>query len=96
MTTIYVHKIIESYFKSIDDLKELFYSKAYNGIVLGVKFGDKLATIEQKKPFKNVSGWRISYGKDFGKAFVLESKATAPNDFVESMLCSVNYTVETL
>lgn len=96
MTTIFVHKIIDASFNSVDDLKEIFYSNAYNGIVLGVKFGDKLATIEQKKPFKNVSGWRISYGKDFGKAFVLESKATAPSDFVESLLCSVNYTVEAL
>lgn len=96
MTTIFVNKIVESDFNSIDDLKGLFYSNAYNGIVLGVKFGDKLATVEQKKPFKNVSGWRISYGKDLGKAFVLESKASSPNDFVESMLCSVNYTVETL
>lgn len=96
MSTIYVNKIIESDFETINDLQNLFYEHAYKGIVLGVKFGDKLATVEQKKAYKGVSGWLISYGGDLKKGYISESKATAPSKFTTSLLCSVNYTVETL
>lgn len=96
MSTVFVHKIIESGFETIGDLQDLFYKHAYNGIVLGVKCGDKLGTVEQKKTFKGVCGWRISYGKDLGRAYLVESKATSPSKFTQELLCSYNYTVETL
>lgn len=96
MTMIFVHKIIDAPFNSVDDLKELFYSNACSVVVLGVKDRDRLATVEQKKPFKGVCGWRISYGIDLGRAYMLESKATAPSNFKQDLLCSYNYTVEIL
>ncbi|UZV41078.1 hypothetical protein vBVpaMR16F_12 [Vibrio phage vB_VpaM_R16F] len=96
MSTIYVNKIIESDFETINDLQNLFYKHTYKGIVLGVRFGDKLATVEQKKVYKGVSGWLISYGKDLKKGYISESKATQPSKFTTSLLCSANYTVETL
>lgn len=96
MATVYVHKIIESDFETINDLQKLFYEHAYKGMVLGVRFGDKLATVEQKKAYKGVSGWLISYGKDLKKGYISESKATQPSNFTNSLLCSANYTIETL
>ncbi|AGH31927.1 hypothetical protein VPIG_00069 [Vibrio phage PWH3a-P1] len=96
MTTVYVHKIIESDFNSLQDLQDLFYQHAYNGIVLGVKSGDKLATVQQKKPYNGVCGWSITYGIDLKRAIHAESKATNPSKFETSLLCSANYTVETL
>ncbi len=96
MSTVFVHKVVESDFETIQDLQDLFYEHAYNGIVLGVKSGDKRATVEQKKPFRGVCGWVVSYGKDFKRGYRSESKATAPNKFNTELLCSVNYNVETL
>lgn len=96
MSTIYVNKIIKSDFETINDLQNLFYENAFKGVVLGVKFGDKMATVEQKKAYKGVSGWLVSYGKHLKKGFISESKATVPSNFTTSLLCSENYTVETL
>jgi hypothetical protein len=96
MSTIFVNKIVESTFNSADDLKALFYTHAYSGIILGVIHGDRRATVEQKRMIKGVCGWRISYGKDLGRAYILESKATGPNHFKQSLLCSYNYYVELL
>lgn len=97
MTTIFVHKIIDAPFNSVDDLKELFYTNAYNGIVLGVRDGDRrLATVEQKKRINGICGWRISYGIDSRIAYSLESKATDPSNFKQDLLCSTNYKVEIL
>lgn len=96
MSSIFVHKVVESDFETIQDLQELFYKHAYRGIVLGVKFADKRATVEQKKPFRGACGWVVSYGKDLGKAYISTSKATSPSKFNTEMLCSVNYNVETL
>jgi hypothetical protein len=88
--------MIESDFNTLDDLKELFYSYVYNGIVLGVKSGNKLATVQQKKPYKGVCGWSITYGVDLKRAIHAVSKATDPSKFETSLLCSANYAVETL
>lgn len=96
MSMVWVHKIIESEFNSIKDLQELFFNNAHQGVVLGVKCGDRLATVEMKKTFKGVAGWRISYGTDTGRAYTCESKATSPDKFEQELLCSANYTVDIL
>lgn len=96
MSTIYVNKIIEADFETIQDLQDLFFKHAYNGLALGVKWEKKSATVQQKRLFKGVAGWRVSYGQDLKRGYISESKATTPNNFITELLCSANYTVEIL
>lgn len=77
-------------------MQALFHANAYRGMVLGIKSGDTLATVEQKRLVKGVCGWRVSYGKNQGKGFFAESKASSPSGFNVSLLCSCNYTIEIL
>jgi hypothetical protein len=94
MTTINVHRVIEHDFNSAQDLIDIYSKSCYYGFVLGVSYGNKLATVEMKKQYKGYRGWVISYGIRGSFAKVLESKATSPKQFKEVTLCREGYQIK--
>tara|TARA_Y100001956_G_C3979191_1_gene124336 strand:- start:158 stop:472 length:315 start_codon:yes stop_codon:yes gene_type:complete len=93
MSDLVVQKIVEKPFNSTQDLISIYQEENSKAlvIVLGVRWGDRVAMIEAKKKVKGIHGWKIVYGVQ-GKpnSQFLESKSTSPNNFIQSHYSSYN------